>query len=156
MELLKIYRSAQHNYFGHYGRPAGTAPVEDLSETCLEPGGGIPGDRFTRQVTFFAEETWLRLRRELHPAGNARGPDVFRRNLLVRGADLNALLGAEFELQGLRFRGVEYCKPCFWMDQAFGPGTLAALNAWTAGGMRAVVVGGGRLQAAEIPLRVSA
>lgn len=155
MELLKIFRSAGHIYFGHFGKPAGTTPVEELSAADLAPGGGIPGDRFKRQVTFFAEETWLRLRRELAPHGYA-GPEVFRRNLLVRGADLNALVGKEFELQGLRFRGLEYCKPCFWMDQAFAPGTLDALNAWRAGGLRAAVLTAGRLRAAPVDVRASA
>ncbi|HEY3754845.1 MAG TPA: MOSC domain-containing protein [Opitutaceae bacterium] len=148
MELLRIFRSKAHNYFGHYGKPAGTNPVEELSETSLAAGGGVPGDRFKQQVTFFAEETWLRLRAEIAPPGGERGPDVFRRNLLVRGADLNALVGREFQVQGLRFRGVEYCKPCFWMDQAFAPGTLDALNRWRAGGLRAEVLSGGTLRAA--------
>lgn len=156
MELLKIYRSRRHIYFGHYGRAAGTSPIEDLSEAALQPGGGIPGDRFLRQVTFFAEETWLRLRREIAPRGQDRGPDAFRRNLLVRGADLNALIGAEFELQGVRFRGLEYCKPCFWMDEAFAPGTLAALSAWQAGGLRAAVLTAGVLRPVLDQARASA
>jgi MOSC domain-containing protein YiiM len=146
MELLRIFRSRSHNYFGHYGQPPGTHPVEELTEAALAPGTGIPGDRFPRQVTFFAEETWLRLLEEVAPPGTALGPAVFRRNLLVRGGDLNKLVGREFEFQDLRFRGLEYCKPCFWMDQAFAPGTLDALNRWQAGGLRAEVLKGGTLR----------
>ncbi len=147
MELVRIYRSARHIYFGHYGRPAGAAQIESLVSAELAAEGGVPGDRFRRQVTFFAEETWRRLREELGGAAADRGPEVFRRNLLVRGADLNALIGREFELQGLRFHGIEYCKPCFWMDQAFAPGTLERLESWRAGGLRARVLTPGVLRA---------
>jgi MOSC domain-containing protein YiiM len=34
--------------------------------------------------------------------------------------DLNALIGREFEVQGVRFAGVEECRPCYWMNEAFG------------------------------------
>ena len=43
------------------------------------------------------------------------------------------------------FEGAEYCKPCFWMDQAFAPGTLRWLQEWNAGGLRARVLQGGTL-----------
>jgi MOSC domain-containing protein YiiM len=70
---------------------------------------------------------------------------VFRRNIIVRGADLNALIGCDFEVQGVRFHGVEYCKPCVWMEEAFAPGTLDLLTAWKAGGLRASVLTDGWL-----------
>ena len=119
----------------------------------LVAGRGVEGDRYYKQegavgqVTFFAEETWLRLCREL--GRNDRQPDVFRRNVIVRGADLNALIGREFEVQGIRFRGIEHCKPCFWMEQAFAPGTLALLSEWKAGGLRASVLSDGWLAVDE-------
>jgi MOSC domain-containing protein YiiM len=119
----------------------------------LRLGRGIEGDRYAAlegargQVTFFAEETWLRLCCELSVE---RDPGVFRRNILVRGADLNSLIGAEFEVQGMRFGGVEHCKPCYWMDQAFAPGTLGRLGEWKAGGLRAAVLSDGVLSAEPV------
>jgi MOSC domain-containing protein YiiM len=117
-------------------------------------GRGLVGDcYFDRppdhkgQVTFFAEETWQRLCQEFATVN--RSPGVFRRNVLVSGADLNSLVAAQFEVQGVRFQGTEYCKPCFWMDEAFAPGTLAALSDWTAGGLRARVLSDGWLTAAR-------
>jgi MOSC domain-containing protein YiiM len=147
MEIVRLYHCPEHVYSGHFGVPAGTAPMVDAPRIRLIAGRGVEGDRYSRrdgargQVTFFAEETWLRLRGELCVAD--RQPDVFRRNIIVRGADLNALIGRDFEVQGVRFRGVEHCKPCFWMEQAFAPGTLALLDKWKAGGLRASVLSDG-------------
>jgi len=60
------------------------------------------------------------LRRELNlPQAQ---PEGTRRNVFVRGADLNALIGQEFTVQGVRFAGVEESKPCYWMNDALGPG----------------------------------
>jgi MOSC domain-containing protein YiiM len=115
----------------------------------LVAGRGVEGDRYSKlegargQVTFFAEETWLRLCREL--GGGGKQPGVFRRNVIVRGADLNGLIGADFEVQGVSFHGVEYCKPCHWMEEAFAPGTFERLAAWEAGGLRARVLTDGWL-----------
>jgi len=153
MNIVRIYRSPEHVYSGHYGRPAGTVPMTEVSRVRLLAGRGVEGDRYSRrdgargQVTFFAEETWLRLCREL--GRTDLQPDVFRRNVIVRGTDLNTLIGREFEVQGIRFRGIEHCKPCFWMEQAFAPGTLALLSAWRAGGLRACVLSDGWLAVGE-------
>jgi MOSC domain-containing protein YiiM len=87
-------------------------------------GCGIRGDRFFEykpdykgQITFFAWETFEQLRRALglpdaHPSGT-------RRNVITEGLDLNAHVGQEFEIQGVRFAGVEECRPCYWMNNAF-------------------------------------
>jgi len=150
LEIVGLYRSSKHNYIGHFGRAAGNEPMVALERAEFEAGCGIVGDRFhqadpTRagQVTFFSEETWLQLRQSL--GRTDCGPDVFRRNVLVRGADLNRLIGTIFEIGGVRFEGADYCRPCFWMDQAFAPGTLHLLNQWKAGGLRARVLTGGML-----------
>ena len=46
-------------------------------------------------------------------------PSATRRNVITRGADLNELIGVEFEIQGVRFAGTEECRPCYWMNDAF-------------------------------------
>jgi MOSC domain-containing protein YiiM len=151
MNIVRLYLSPEHVYRGHHGMAAGTLPMTEASSVRLLAGRGVEGDRYSRlegakgQVTFFAEETWLRLQGELGRAD--REPDVFRRNIIVRGTDLNALVGRDFEVQGIRFHGVEYCKPCQWMEEAFAPGTLALLVEWRAGGLRASVLTDGTLAA---------
>jgi MOSC domain-containing protein YiiM len=129
--------------------PAGTAPMAEVARIRLIAGRGMEGDRYYKreggkgQVTFFAEETWLRLCSEL--GRGDRQPDVFRRNVIVRGTDLNGLIGLDFEVQNIRFHGVEYCKPCHWMEEAFFPGTFERLSLWKAGGLRASVLTDGWL-----------
>ncbi|MDO8545249.1 MAG: MOSC domain-containing protein [Opitutaceae bacterium] len=88
-------------------------------------GRGIRGDRFfdfkadyKGQITFFSLEVFDALRCELDLA--AAQPAATRRNVFIRGADLNTLVGREFELQGARFAGVEECRPCYWMNHALG------------------------------------
>jgi MOSC domain-containing protein YiiM len=71
---------------------------------------------------------------------------VLRRNIFVRGAELDSLIGEVFSLQDVLFEGVEECRPCYWMDQAFGPGAEAFLRG--RGGLRARVVSDGVLKAA--------
>ncbi len=149
MNVVQIYRSPEHNYFGHYGRDPGTTPMGEVARARLLAGRGVEGDRFSLevgtkgQVSFFALEVWMRLCRELNRTD--RQPDVFRRNIVVQGTDLNALVGRDFVVQGVRFHGVEYCKPCFWMDRAFAPGAFALLSEWKAGGLRASVLSDGWL-----------
>ena len=69
---------------------------------------------------------------------------LFRRNIITQGADLNVLIGKEFEIQGVHFRGREECKPCYWMDRAFAPGAEALLKGH--GGLRAMILTDGVLK----------
>jgi MOSC domain-containing protein YiiM len=70
-------------------------------------------------------------------------PSVFRRNVITSGMDLNEWVGEEFEIQGVRFRGVEECKPCHRMNQAFAPGAEDFLRG--RGGLRAMILSDGKL-----------
>jgi MOSC domain-containing protein YiiM len=150
--IRQIFISPAHNYFGHYGKPAGTAPVVELTEATLVAGQGIEGDRFfgyksdyKGQVTFFSSEIHDQLCAQLQVWD--RGPEVFRRNIIVSGVDLNSLIGQEFEIQGIRFLGMAECSPCEWMDQAFHPGAEIALK--NQGGLRAKVLSSGILRTDE-------
>ena len=94
-------------------------------------------------MTFFSQEVYELLCEQLgvHDKTTA----AFRRNVICVGVDLNTLTGGrEFEVQGVIFRGREECRPCYWMDQAFGPGAEAALKG--RGGLRAEIVRGGVLR----------
>ena len=149
MKITRLYISPEHNYFGHHEKPAGKAPSVACQEVEAVAGMGLRGDRFfgwkddyKGQVTFFAEETWERLCDQLNVAD--KGPEVFRRNIVTRGADLKALIGKEFEVQGIRFFGTQEAAPCYWMNQAFGGGAEKALHG--AGGLRAKVLSDGVLR----------
>ena len=149
MRITHLFISPEHNYFGHHGQPAGTAPVVELDEAVVVAGKGIEGDRFfgwkenyKGQVTFFSQEVWESLCAEFQVWD--RGPGVFRRNVIVSGVDLNSLIGKEFEIQGVRFSGTAECSPCHWMDEAFHQGAEASLKG--RGGLRAKVLTGGVLR----------
>ncbi len=158
LEVCHLVISPGHNYFGHHGQPAGTNdPIEVDTIECVA-GRGIRDDRFfdfkpdyKGQITFFAMETFAALA-EAVGAPDARATAV-RRNVFVRGIDLPDLIGREFELQGVRFRGSEECRPCEWMDEAVAPGAFEWLKG--RGGLRARILSDGSITLGKGVLRVT-
>lgn len=122
-----LFISPGHNFFGHHNQPAGEHLIIAAEKIECVAGRGIRGDRFfdykdnyKGQITFFAMEVLEALRQELR-LPDAQ-PQATRRNAFVRGADLSSLVGKQFEIQGVRFEGVEESKPCHWMNSALGTG----------------------------------
>ena len=75
---------------------------------------------------------------------------MVRRNVITRGVNLNDLIGQDFEAQGVRFHGMEDCRPCYWMDRAIAPGAEQFLKG--RGGLRARIFSNGELRStARIP-----
>ncbi len=149
IRIEHLYLSPGHNYFGHHGKPADEHPMLAVPEVECVAGRGLRGDRFfdfkpdyKGQVTFFAGEIYDELCVALDVCD--REPSAFRRNVITRGVDLNALIGVEFEVQGVRFLGSAECSPCYWMDRAFAPGAEAALKG--RGGLRAKILSDGVLR----------
>ena len=149
IQVRHLFISPGHNFFGHHGQPQGQNNVAEVQEIECVAGRGVRGDRFfdfkqdyKGQITFFSEEVFEALRRELDLPGAQ--PSATRRNAFVAGVDLNALVGAEFEIQGVRFAGVEQCKPCHWMNSALGQGAEDWLQG--RGGLRARILTDGVLQ----------
>jgi MOSC domain-containing protein YiiM len=72
-------------------------------------------------------------------------PAATRRNVITEGVDLNTLIGQEFEVQGVQFAGTEECRPCYWMNRAFGN---EETEAWLRGngGLRARILTDGFLR----------
>ncbi len=153
-DILHLYLSPGHNYFGHHEQPPGQNPVVEVDTLDCVAGQGIRGDRFfgfkpdyKGQITFFAFETYRDLCERL--GTHHRTPAVFRRNVITRGVDLNQLVGEKFEIQGIEFQGVTECSPCHWMNQAFAPGAENALRG--RGGLRARILTDGTLRTAQVP-----
>jgi hypothetical protein len=147
-EIRHLFISAGHNYFGQHGKPPGGHAIIEVARIRCVAGKGIPGDRFfdfkkqyKGQITFFEEEVYQDLCLQFGVWD--RGPEVFRRNIITRGVRLNELIGAEFEIQGVRLFGHEECRPCYWMDLAFTAGTEDALKG--RGGLRAEILTDGYL-----------
>lgn len=149
MRLRHVYISAGHNYVGHHGGPAGRNPIHEVERVECVAGRGLRGDRFfdhkpdfKGQVTLFALEVFSALSIAF-PAARPLSPAALRRNLIVEGADLNALIGRRFVLQGVELLGTEECRPCYWMDEAVGPGAEAWLKG--RGGLRCRILTSGWL-----------
>ena len=119
-------------------------------------GHGIRGDRFfdykedyKGQITFFALEVFDELCAALKLSDCS--PASLRRNIITREADLNALIEREFEIQGVRFNGVQECRPYYWMDRVVAPGAEKFLKG--RGGLRARILTDGILRSTA-PIRV--
>ncbi|MEM8955651.1 MAG: molybdenum cofactor biosysynthesis protein, partial [Verrucomicrobiota bacterium] len=98
---------------------------------------------FKGQITFFDVNVYRRLCNIFNT--HDKNPSVFRRNVITDDADLNELIGQEFELQGVKFLGTEECAPCYWMNQAFHEGAEQALKGH--GGLRAKILSDGSVRA---------
>jgi MOSC domain-containing protein YiiM len=115
-------------------------------------GRGIRGDRYfdfkndyKGQITFFSLEVFDELCGTLQL--EKCSPAVARRNVITRGIALGKLIGQDFEVQGVRFHGMEECRPCYWMDRAFAPGAYEFLKG--RGGLRAKILCDGMLRSTK-------
>jgi MOSC domain-containing protein YiiM len=146
VEVVHLLVSPGHNYFGRPKDGPGDHPTYDLDEVQLVAGKGVVGDRFFGQaahldaaVTLFAVEALEAVADELR-LGAVPDPLLTRRNVVLRGADVNALRGHEFALEsadgGARavLFGGRPAAPCAWMDRMLAPGVHAALRG--RGGLR--------------------
>ncbi len=159
MFIRQIFISAGHNYFGHHGKPPDDFPLVEVPRIDCVGGHGIRGDRFfdykdnyKGQITFFSFEVFERLARHFGLTNKSAG--VLRRNVIVSGIDLNDLIGEEFSIQGVRFRGTGHCRPCYWLDQAFAPGTEDFLEG--NGGLRAEILTDGAIAVGDAQLLLAA
>ena len=146
--IHQLFISPGHNFFGRFGQAAGENKIIRMDEIFCREGWGIEGDRFyghrpdfKGQITFFAWETYEAAKRELSVP--ALAPEAFRRNVLIAGANLNALIGRRFTLGGVTFEGTEESKPCHWMNAVVAPDAEQWLRG--RGGLRAKIVSDGRL-----------
>jgi len=149
VEICHLYISSGHNFFGHHGREPGDHPAVEVDSIECIAGHGIRGDRFfdyrdnyKGQITFFSLEVFDELCQALQIRD--RSPGLLRRNVFVRNADLNNLIGSEFDIQGVNFYATSECAPCYWMDRALAPGTEKFLH--HRGGLRARILSDGCLQ----------
>jgi hypothetical protein len=129
--------------------PAAEAPVVLVDEAVAVAGRGLEGDRYAAGAGTFASG---------RPGSaltlvDAAVLDSFdrdldhRRNVVVRGTDLNALVGREFTLGEARCRGRRLCEPCAHLDRLNGGGILRPLV--HRGGLRADVVSDGTVRVGD-------
>jgi MOSC domain-containing protein YiiM len=163
VEVVELLVSPVHRY---EGRPAdGPLPAGEATELrdAIEVRAhlGVRGDRYfgrsahrTAAVTFQAIEALEALATELGapPPGLAET----RRNVLLRGVDVDALTGRRFSLDAgdgaISFQGHRPARPCGWMNVVIADGAHRAMRG--RGGIRAEPLGDGTLRLGEAVLRV--
>ncbi len=144
IEVQHIFISPGHNYFGKPKDGPGDRPTYDVEKVETSAGRGLVGDRyfgvaahFEAQVTFIAGEVFEALLEEFGLFGLSS--ILTRRNIVTRGANLNQLIGHEFELVActdrVSFHGTKPCSPCAWMNAMLAPGAQQFLRG--RGGLRA-------------------
>ncbi|MFC8178581.1 molybdenum cofactor biosysynthesis protein [Rhodococcus sp. 14-2470-1b] len=160
-DVVQLLVSPAHAYFGRAkDGPAQEVPTQFPEQVDIVAHKGIRGDRFfgvkahtEAAVTFLAAEAW-------DAVGDVLGismPDtaVARRNIVVRGLELDPLRGEEFELDSgdgpVRFRGGRPAHPCVWMDTMAAEGARKALIG--RGGLRAEPLTDGILRVGTVVVR---
>ena len=123
-------------------------PMRALSTVRAVEGQGLEGDRYftrtgtyskkagpDREVTLIELEAVEALRRDY---GVELDPKDSRRNLVTQGVALNHLVGREFTIGEVRFRGIRLCEPCAHLaklaDREVLPGLIHR------GGLRAAIL----------------
>ncbi|RYZ04037.1 MAG: MOSC domain-containing protein [Myxococcales bacterium] len=137
-------------------RPEHGAAIVPLEEVELVTGRGAQGDIAARskaghgrQVTLLQEEH-LPVLAGLTGAIEVR-PEQLRRNVLVAGINLLALVKLRFAVGEAVLEGSGHCAPCAKMDALLGPGGFQAVRGH--GGITARVLSGAVVRIGD-PVRV--
>jgi len=129
--------------------PAAEAPVVLVDEAVAVPESGLKGDRYAAGAGTFASGrpgSALTLVDAAVLESLGRNVD-HRHNIVVRGTDLDALVGRDFTVGEVRCRGRRLCEPCAHLDRLNGSGVLRPLV--HRGGLRADVVSGGTVRVGD-------
>ena len=138
------------------------AAMQAVAEVRAVPGSGLAGDRyFLKQGTFFKPEPDFELTLIEAEALEAMkreyqievAPSESRRNVVTRGVPLNHLVGKEFQIGGVRIRGIRLCEPCSHLQKLTNREVIKGLR--HRGGLRAQILNKGLLKAGDTVLPVS-
>jgi hypothetical protein len=130
--------------------------MQRMQSITLEAHKGIVGDRYFENCGTFSKSATIEPKKQLTLVSiealdeflTALEPELshgdFRRNIVTSGVDLNALVGREFEVDGVRCRGIETCEPCAHLAQTVSPLVLPHLI--HKAGLRAEVLTSGEVK----------
>lgn len=133
--------------------PTAEAMPAPVTEVEARAGQGLLGDRYAagigsysgrepktgRALTLIAAEALEGLSRD---TSIVLAPGAHRRNVVTRGADLDALLGKRFRIGSVECFGARPCHPCAHLESLTQPGVLKGLV--NRGGLRADILTSGR------------
>jgi hypothetical protein len=124
--------------------PAAEAPMVRVETARAVEGHGLEGDRYhDGRGTFSGPGRGYQLTLvEAEVLEEIGLPwEQARRNIVTRGADLNALVGCRFTVGDVQCIGRRLAEPCSHLERLSGPGILRPLV--HRGGLRADILGGG-------------
>jgi MOSC domain-containing protein YiiM len=136
----------------------GGAPVRQLLEVRAVAGKGLEGDRYFSgsgtyskpkhdpgaEATLIESEALEALKRDY---GIELAPGASRRNIMTRGMSLHHLVGREFAIGAVRFRGIRLCEPCAHLQKLTEPGVMRGLV--HRGGLNAEILAGGVIRVGD-------
>lgn len=140
VEILQLLVSPVHRLAGRPGDGMPELPSGELVTTAeVRAGLGLVGDRYFNQAAHRnASITLMAVERLPRPGPHPADLLRTRRNVLLRGIDIDAFIGATVFLDcgtgpvELAVRSA--ARPCAWMDTTLGPGAQRALRG--GGGVR--------------------
>lgn len=130
---------------------AAEAPLHSVESARAIAGRGLQGDRYADGAGTFSpgggrgHDLTLVAAEVLEDAGI--DPLEARRNLIVRGVDLDALRGRRFRIGAVQCLGQRRCEPCAHLERLTRPGVLRALA--HRGGLRADILRGGDVRVGD-------
>lgn len=137
--------------------PAAAAPPRALERARAVPGRGLEGDRYFDGEGTFSDWPGARdltlIEAEAAEAA-AIAPGEARRNLVVRGIDLNSLVGRRFRVGPVECEGVEPAPPCAHLARLTRPDVLKALAG--RGGLRAAILVEGEIAVGDVVIAAEA
>jgi hypothetical protein len=131
------------------------APLSGVASARAIAGRGLEGDRYAAGEGTFSvaggrgHDLTLVTAEALEDVGLTASQA--RRNLVVRGIDLDALRGRRFRVGEVECLGQRRCEPCAHLERLTRPGVLRALV--HRGGLRADILRGGELRVGD-PVQV--
>lgn len=158
VEVVELLVSASHRLAGRPADGPSMGPADErVPQVEVRRGLGLVGDRYfgrpahrDASVTVMSAEN---LPRHIAPAV---GLLQTRRNILLRGVDVDSCVGSTIVLDGatgpLAFAVNRPARPCAWMDVTVGPGAQRALRG--KGGVRCTPLTDGVLALGRTGFRV--
>ena len=140
VDVLQLLVSPVHRLAGRPGEGMPELPPGELVDSAeVRAGLGIVGDRYFNHPAHRNASITL-MAAERIPRQGPHEPDLLRtrRNVLLRGIDIDAYIGATVFLDcgsgpvELAVRSA--ARPCAWMDTTLGPGAQRSLRG--GGGVR--------------------
>jgi MOSC domain len=131
-------------------------PMREVFSAEAVEGRGLLGDRYERQAGTFSNPKGggydltlveAEALEELSAKGLDLPPMEARRNIVVRGIELDELIGRRFRVGEVECFGQRRCEPCSHLERLTQPGVLRGLV--HRGGLRADILSGGRIRTGD-------